>query len=110
MGKLIDADALIFDLKTSFMPQSMDYTNALAIALRWLREAPALDPESLRPKGRWIDPKWNSMWQSMTATCSNCHERGEVRVKTNERGYKIINSPSCPQCGAKMENDNGKTD
>jgi hypothetical protein len=40
MGKLIDADALIFDLKTSFVPQSMDYTNALAIALRWLREAP----------------------------------------------------------------------
>lgn len=43
MGKLIDADALIFDLKTSFMPQSMDYTNAQAIALRWLREAPVVD-------------------------------------------------------------------
>lgn len=40
MGKLIDADALIFDLKTSFVPQSMDYTNAVGIALRWLREAP----------------------------------------------------------------------
>ncbi len=40
MGKLIDADDLIFDLKTSFVPQSTDYTNAVGIALRWLREAP----------------------------------------------------------------------
>ena len=40
MGKLIDADALIFDLKTSLVPQSVDYTNAVGIALRWLRAAP----------------------------------------------------------------------
>ena len=40
MGKLIDADDLIFDLKTSFVPQSTDYTKAVEIALRWLREAP----------------------------------------------------------------------
>ena len=40
MGKLIDADALIFDLKTSLVPQSVDYTNAVGIALRWLRKTP----------------------------------------------------------------------
>ena len=38
----------------------------------------------------------------MTATCYNCHEQGEIRVKTNEYGGKVIDSPYCPNCGAKM--------
>ena len=62
-------------------------------------------PESLRPKGRWIDPEWSDMWQSMAATCSHCLERGEVRARTNEHGMKVINSPYCPNCGADMRGE-----
>ena len=71
-----------------------------------IKQQRTVDPESLRPNGRWVDPKWNDMWQSMIATCSHCLERGEVRVRTNEHGMKVINSPSCPNCGADMRGEN----
>lgn len=53
--------------------------------------------------GRWLDREWDDQWQSMTATCSHCLTRGEVRVRTEYGVEKIINSPCCPHCGAKMD-------
>lgn len=91
--RLIDAYALIQDAEDVLTFGMLDRIN---------REE-TIEPDSLRPKGRWVDPEWNDMWQSMTATCSHCLERGEVRVRTNEYGMKVINSPCCPNCGAKME-------
>lgn len=69
---------------------------------------PAADVVEVK-HGRWEDATWHNGWQTMTATCSNCHERGEVRVKRNECGEIVINSPCCPNCGAKMDGgaDNG---
>lgn len=106
--RLIDVDMQIKKLKEL---STIDW-NRKAAPVSWadaydsfidvLEEAPTA-PDSLRPKGRWEAPEWNAMWQSMTAICSNCHERGEVRVKTNQSGEKVINSPYCPNCGAKME-------
>lgn len=96
--RLIDADAAVEQSRNDEYMWAYDLTDLE----EFLTLVPTIDPESLRPKGRWVDPKWNDMWQSMTATCSHCLERGEVRVRTNERGMKVINSPSCPQCGAKM--------
>ena len=69
---------------------------------------PRIDPNSLRPKGRWKAPEWNAMWQSMTAICSNCCRCGEVRVKTNQSGERVINSPYCPNCGADMREEDTK--
>lgn len=97
--RLIDLNVAMFNAhKEIYWTESQ--TTAVC---NFLIHQPTIDPESLRPKGRWVEPEWNDMWQSMTATCSRCLERGEVRVRTNEYGMKVINSPCCPNCGAKME-------
>lgn len=98
--RLIDANALV---SKRFRMHSEFLGTVLVVKAESIENAPTIDPESLRPKGRWVDQVWNDMWQSMSATCSHCLERGEVRVRTNEYGMKVINSPSCPNCGAKME-------
>lgn len=101
--KLIESNALFKKLVDTDPNTRGRFCDGVATALAFILNAPAIDPESLRPKGRWMAQEWNDMWQSMTATCSHCLERGEVRVRTNEHGMKVINSPSCPNCGAKME-------
>lgn len=58
-----------------------------------LEEAPTINPEDLRPKGKWIDfsepdtPAWDRVYR-----CSNC---GKIVV--------YHNFVLCPECGAKME-------
>lgn len=68
----------------------------------WLKkcfdEAPTIDPESLRPKGRWGVHRESEI--SKTVYCTNCwkdfyiHRKGELQIDTQ---------PYCPNCGAKME-------
>lgn len=61
-------------------------------------------PVSFSPVfAEWIEPIWDSDWHSMTATCSHCRERGEVRFKRNLQNVLIIDSPRCPECGAFMK-------
>lgn len=76
----------------------------LAHVFRWLEEffgetrAKIVDPESLRPKGRWGVQRESEI--SKTVYCTNCwkefyiHRKGEVQIDTQ---------PYCPNCGAKME-------
>lgn len=55
----------------------------------------AIDPESLRPKGRWVYDEEN-----MEMACSEC--LCAAHVKCGDR-YDYILSDYCPNCGAKME-------
>lgn len=53
----------------------------------------------------WLDIVFDPMWRSMSATCSRCKVRGEVRVKSNECGFAVPDSDYCHHCGAKMDGD-----
>ena len=60
----------------------------LKMALRWLAEAPAVDPEDLRPKWKW------QFGGDGIVECSECEEAWDER-QLHPRRY-------CPNCGAKM--------
>ena len=68
-----------------------------------LNEEPAIDPESLRPKGRWIHCEGKSnLWY-----CSECGEK--IQYNPTRRVYNIEKRPVhevnkyCRSCGAIME-------
>lgn len=67
-----------------------------------MSKLPTIDPEELRPKGRWIeidDNYGDSHWQ-----CSACKVEWYFEVgDPAENG-----SHYCPNCGAKMEVNNGE--
>lgn len=69
----------------------------------WLKkcfdEAPTIDPESLRPKGRWesVDgTKSCDEWD-----CTACKQR-QTFMDEMELDDMIECSPYCPNCGADM--------
>lgn len=69
--------------------------DALKMALRWLAEAPAVDPEDLRPKGGWIERVGLGEW-----VCSECQH--EIYLPFGETPEEV-GTNYCPNCGAKME-------
>ena len=54
---------------------------------------PAIDPESLRPKGRWVSDEGDVLFH-----CSEC----ETQISTSW-DYDDLHWNYCPNCGAKME-------
>jgi hypothetical protein len=99
--RLIDADALIFDLRTSMVPQSTDYTDAVGIAVRWLREAPTISPDSLRPKGRWeIKHRHRGGFRQYTGH----DEFGNLHTITVDERFES-DDPYCPFCGKFNESE-----
>ena len=85
--RLIDANALI---KQANAEGAYGYVDAAQI-----ESAPTIDPESLRPKGRWVYEDGNLEW-----ACSECLRAAHVNLGAIS-GY--ILSDYCPNCGAKME-------
>ena len=85
--RLIDADRMKEELLWGnvFLPAIQ--TNTL---VDLIDNQPTIDPESLRPSGRWDDAGY-VVW------CSNCGEPYLPAYKS----YKY-----CPNCGAKMEDTN----
>ena len=61
--------------------------------------APTIDPESLRPKGRWVYDDGNLEWACSECLCEAHISWGAIS------GYNL--SDFCPNCGAKMEDFNG---
>lgn len=63
--------------------------------VQWvLSHTPTIDPESLRPKGRWIEHEWAEEENGLLVSnfeCSKCHI------------WESKTSDYCPNCGAKME-------
>lgn len=69
--------------------------DGIAACLEEIREAPTIDPESLRPHGRWIQAE--SAWGQAQHECSCCG------CKWPEYAQFFA---YCPYCGAKMEDTN----
>lgn len=79
--RLIDADSAPIWLNT--------------MACEQIKLMPTIDPESLRPRGRWIDHMVRD-WR-----CSECGER--IHKVRNVDGYCYDDKPNyCPNCGARM--------
>lgn len=86
--RLIDANAV--DYENIMCSQSqLHWLNAI------IEQQPTIDPESLRPKGRWVYDDGNLEW-----ACSECLRAAHVNLGSIS-GY--ILSDFCPNCGAKME-------
>lgn len=85
--RLIDADAMKEELLWGNVYLSANETNAL---VDLIDNQPTIDPESLRPRGRWermLDPYGKL--------------EGFIHVKCGFYGPCAHNF--CPNCGAKME-------
>ncbi len=66
---------------------------AIEICIAVLDEAPSIDPESLRPKGRWVRDCEGDEY------CENCSRYMPCREVTGDPSAHNY----CPNCGAKME-------
>lgn len=60
-----------------------------------LEEAPTINPEDLRPKGKWIERVGLGEW-----VCSECQH--EIYLPFGETPEEV-GTNYCPNCGAKME-------
>lgn len=65
-------------------------------ARKLMEEAPTIDPEELRPKGRWVRVDHYPPY------CSNC----EGIAPKDCEGEGFYDSDYCPSCGAKMDEGN----
>ena len=95
--RLIDANALLeewefFDCYECGGECEFSYIDVDAV-----KNAPTIDPESLRPKGRW-EKHWcdNDLIGHMYEVCPNC--RSCEILDTD----KFWDSNYCPNCGADM--------
>ena len=75
------------------------------LATMSLADVPTIDPESLRPKGRWED-EHDCKYVNPRYRCSVCKEKALYKTEYDE----LLNwvclqalTPVCPHCGAKME-------
>ena len=57
--------------------------------------------------GRWVYITSYNDGERVIATCLCCGVRGEVRTIRTESGLWEIDSPCCPDCGAKMDETGG---
>lgn len=89
--RLIDADVMRDDWLYNGQNEYVYDTNAV---LDSIDEQPTIDPESLRPHGKWIESPSTVPFQ--TYKCSVC-------------GCEILyeDTKYCPYCGAKMEGFEG---
>ncbi|MBC3516030.1 hypothetical protein H8K20_06430 [Neobittarella massiliensis] len=89
--RLIDADAAVDRYYTEW--EKVDICDG-AQDRDWLKqcidEAPTIDPEDLRPRGRWIEKPY---LLGITRYCSKCGENYGMP-------HGVFNY--CPNCGAKM--------
>jgi hypothetical protein len=95
--RLIDArkianDIALYLAETSYLNSTA--LDALIMVFRWVREAPTIDPESLRPKGKWLKSEWG--YPDRTLTCSACG------FEYDSAYYKQKLFRYCPNCGTKL--------
>ena len=94
--RLIDANVFIKDLTA--MKSAYDAI-ALDGMVKALKEAPTIDPESLRPHGKWImreDYNFDTYYDCSVCDESFCFIEGVPE----ENFYRY-----CPNCGAKMDGE-----
>ncbi len=90
--RIIDADRaleIVRDQRRAH-PNAYHLTNYATLILQ---EAPTIDPEELRPKGRWVDKGAYEPYGSLSVcVCSNCER--EITIDDFDN--------YCPNCVAKM--------
>lgn len=92
--RLIDGDELLE--KAEYIPTALKSGGNVCwlhgITVATIENAPTIDPESLRPHGKWEDSNFYRD-RPLCYDCSNC-------------GLKLMYKPNyCPNCGARMEDD-----
>lgn len=87
MRRLIDANDLKKEIASTFHGAlGLTVTGAVH---EIIDRQPTIDPESLRPHGKWVDSSFYHD-RPLCYDCSNC-------------GFKLMYKPNyCPNCGAKM--------
>ena len=92
VDELISRGALIDQLERLATHENDWRQSCILGIVHTINNAPAVDPESLRPKGRWV--KTNPSWKPRCSACGEYHLHSWADcVKCNY----------CPNCGAKME-------
>ena len=71
-----------------------NYHSFVGVEKEYVDDMPTVDPESLRPNGRWVYDDGNLEW-----TCSECLSVAHIGLGTK---YAYILSDYCPNCGVKM--------
>ena len=92
MPKYVNADNLLFEIKTGWWPQSTEYTNAIGILERMLTDAPAEDVEPV-VHAHWVTEYWSSGYIKR-CRCSNCGTKPAEYYDPDDY---------CRKCGAKMD-------
>ena len=93
MAKYVNADNLLFEIKTGWWPQSTEYTNAIGILERMLTDAPAED----------VEPVVHAHWvvdRTSLPFLTSCHRCG-FRSNVDE----TWEWDRCPHCGAHMDEE-----
>lgn len=86
MARLIDAN----DIAENLMDSNWFDCDDIYVALQAVKLTDTIDPESLRPHGKWEDACYYHD-RPLCYECSNCR-------------LKLMYKPDyCPHCGAKME-------
>ena len=86
--RLIDANALLANRDIHI---NIGAGDNICIDIADIAKAPTIDPESLRPKGRWENYP------------SHMHRRCSICKVEWEKPRFNIRANYCPNCGAKME-------
>ena len=90
--RLIDMNVAMFNAH-----KEIYWTESQATAVcNFLVHQPTVDPETLRPKGRWIERKSIHAEGGISAKCSVCNK--SVQYLGNPLNY-------CPHCGADMRGE-----
>ena len=88
----------MLDSRNMYDQYDNGYTDAMDRVDDWLDEQPTIDPESLRPHGRW-EKSEDGYCGLALLECSLC--RGECF--DIDEDIELLNYRYCPNCGAKMD-------
>ena len=95
--RLIDADRINF-YKATVARGTHSFDNVEIVEKFQIDRMPTIDPESLRPRGRWVcvNPAYGRY------ECSVCHTADED-CSDYYGAHNVTGQDFCSNCGAKME-------
>ena len=108
MAEYIEREAISEEIRKYYYknPPNSSYgegfDRGLDRAQRAILDAPAADVAPVI-YGKWINITRFNDGERIIATCSRCKDRGDIRTIRTEFGIWEIDSPYCPNCGAKMQ-------
>ena len=115
--RLIDADWLM----KFYEPYDENFSVFLDVVKEHIRNAPTIDPESLRIKGKWL---WKDRQVNKNYKVTGWTEMGDIETVSvhddyiESRNYCSVCGKLgddtfmnyCPNCGADMRGDDNETD